>query len=172
MGVPACAVLYSAVWPKASCATLRVPCWSRARQPEAAHSCSLLRSCGDGGCRAICDLTRQPKSSYTPRLIGFGMEGHTFSSSRISKPYQKWDQMVPNRLYARDILSRNNKCLPLSFVRDRAPEFDNAIQYDGIDVYERHMCPSLALKFREQQAANVLVVLSAGLVLSAVLCFG
>src|SRR6516164_7651046 len=84
----------------------------------------------------------------------------------LSKPYQKWDQMVPNRLYARDILSRNNKCVPLSFVRNGTPELHNAIQYDRIDIYERHMCPSLPFKFREQQAANVLVVHSAGL------CFG
>lgn len=68
--------------------------------------------------------------------------------------------MIPDRLYAWDILSRNNQCRSLSLVTDRAPEFDNPITYDGIDVYESHMRPALPLEFGEQQAANVLVVLS------------
>jgi Protein of unknown function (DUF3185) len=36
--------------------------------------------------------------------------------------------VIPDRLYAWDILSRNNQCRSLSLVTDRAPEFDNPIQ--------------------------------------------
>ena len=70
--------------------------------------------------------------------------------------------MVADRLYAWDILSRNNQCRSLSLVTDRAPEFDNPITYDGIDVYESHMRPALPLEFGDAAAPPALPTLATG----------
>src|SRR5260370_24961962 len=63
--------------------------------------------------------------------------------------------MIVDGLYARRVLRRDPNRLALSFVRDHAPELDDAIPHEHIDEGNRRPC--LACEFRHNAIANGLI---------------